>query len=88
VFKNIKIKIYKTVIIPVVLCGRKTLLHSLREEYGLRVLENRMLRRVFGPNKEEIRGWRKLHNEELYNLYSSPKFITVIKSRRIRWAGM
>jgi hypothetical protein len=51
------------------------------------VLENRMLRRVFGPNKEEIRGWRKLHNEELYNLYCSPSIIRIIKSKRLRWGG-
>jgi hypothetical protein len=60
----------------------------LREEDGLRVIESRVLRRVFGPTTDEvIRGWRKLHNEKLYDLYSSPSIIRMIKSRRMRWAG-
>jgi hypothetical protein len=54
----------------------------------LRVIENRVLRRIFGPKGDEVTGgWRKLHNEELHNLYSSPSIIRVIKSRRMRWAG-
>jgi hypothetical protein len=61
---------------------------TLREEHRLRVFENRVLRRIFGPKRDEItRGWRKLHNEELHGLYSSPSIVTVIKARRMRWAG-
>jgi hypothetical protein len=61
---------------------------TLREEHRLRVFENRVLRRIFVPKRDEvIGGWRKLHNEELLKLYSSPSIIRIIKSRRIRWAG-
>jgi hypothetical protein len=61
---------------------------TLREEHRLRVFENRVLRRIFGPKRDEvIGGWRKLHNEKLHNLYSSPDIIRIIKSRRMRWAG-
>jgi hypothetical protein len=61
---------------------------TLREECRLRVLENKVLRRIFGPKRDEITGeWRRLHNKELYALYSSPHIIRVIKSRRLRWAG-
>jgi hypothetical protein len=61
---------------------------TLREEHKLRVCENRGLRRIFGPKRDEVTGdWRKLHNEELHNLYSSPNIIRMIKSRRVRWAG-
>jgi hypothetical protein len=59
----------------------------LREEHRLRVFENRVLRRIFGPKREEDRSWRKLHNDELHSLYSSPNIVRVIKSRRMRWAG-
>jgi hypothetical protein len=60
---------------------------TLREEQRLRVFENRVLRRIFGPKRDEVIGWRRLHNEKLHNLYSSPSIIRVIKSRRKRWAG-
>jgi hypothetical protein len=61
---------------------------TLREEHRLRVFENRVLRRIFGPKRDEVTGeWRKLHSEELHNLCSSPDIIRQIKSRRMRWAG-
>jgi hypothetical protein len=60
----------------------------LREEHKLRVFEKKVLRRLFGPKRDGVTGgWRKLHNEELHNLYSSPSIIRIIKSRRMRWAG-
>jgi hypothetical protein len=86
--RNVKVKIYKTIILPVVLYWCETWSLTLREEHRLRVFENRVLRRVFGPKRDEVTGeWRKLHNEELHNLYSSPDFIRQIKSRQMRWAG-
>jgi hypothetical protein len=73
---------------PVVLYGCETWSLTLREENLLRVLENGVLRRIFGPNRDEVTGeWRKLHNEKLHILYSSPNIIRQIKSRRMRWAG-
>jgi hypothetical protein len=72
----------------VVLCGYETWSLTLREEHKLRVFENRVLRRIFGPKRDGVTGgWRKLYNEELHNLYSSPSIIRIIKSRRMRWAG-
>jgi hypothetical protein len=72
----------------VVLYGYKTWYLTLREEHRLRVFENKVLRRIFGPQRDEVvGGWRKLHNEELHNLYSSPSKIRMIQSRRMRWAG-
>jgi hypothetical protein len=59
----------------------------LAEEHRLRVFENRVLRRIFGPKREEDGSWRKLHNDELHSLYSSPNIVRVIKSMRMRWAG-
>jgi hypothetical protein len=77
-------RIYKTIILPVVLYGCETWSLTLREEHRLRVFENRVLSGIFGPKSDEVTGgWRKLHNEELHNLYSSPSIIRVIKSRRI-----
>ena len=71
--KNLKIKIYRTVILPVVLYGCETWSLTLREEHRLRVFENRVLRRIFGPKRDGVTGeWRKLHNEELNDLYPNP----------------
>jgi hypothetical protein len=84
--KNLKIKTYKTVIFPVVLCGCETWSLTLREEHRLRVFGNRVLRRIFGSKREEDGSWRKLHNDELHSLYSSPNTVGVIKSRRMKWA--
>jgi len=86
--KNLKIKIYGTIILPVVLYGCETWSLTLREERSLRVFENMVLRRVFGPKRNEVTGeWRKLHNEELRDLYSLPNTVRVVKSRRMRWVG-
>jgi hypothetical protein len=85
--KNLKIKTYKTVISPFVLYGCETWSLVLREEHRLRVIENKVLRRIFGPKREEDGSQRKLRNDELHNLYSSPNIIRVIKSRRMMWAG-
>jgi hypothetical protein len=80
--KNIIIRIYKAALLPVVLYGCETWLLKLREERRLRVFENKVLRRIFGPKRDEVTGyWRKLHNEELHNLYPSPN--RMIKSLRI-----
>jgi hypothetical protein len=78
--KHVKIKIYRTIILPVVLYGCETWSLRLREGRRLRVFENRVLRRVFGPKSEEVRGeWKKIHNEKLNNQYSSPNIVRVIK---------
>jgi hypothetical protein len=85
--KNLKIQIYKTVTLPVVLYECETWSLILRKEYRLRAFENSVLWRIFGPKREED-GWgRKLHNDELHNLYSSPNIVRVIKSRMMMWAG-
>jgi hypothetical protein len=85
--KNLKIRIYKRIILPVVLYGCETWPLTVREEHKLMVFENRMLRRIFGPKRDQVMGgWRKLHNEELHDLYTLPSIVRIIKSRRIRWA--
>jgi hypothetical protein len=73
--------------LPVVLYACETWSLTLREEHRLRGFENRVLRRIFGPKREEDGSWRKLHNDELHGLNSSPNIVRVIKSRRMRWAG-
>jgi len=76
------------IILPVVLYGCETWSLTLREERKLRVFENMVLRRIFGTRRDEVTGeWRRLHNEELNDLYSSANIVRVIKSRRIRWVG-
>jgi hypothetical protein len=76
------------IILPVVLYGYETWSLTLREDHRLRVFENKVLRRIFGSKRDEVMGeWRKLHNEELRDLYSSPSIIRIIKSMRMRWAG-
>jgi len=80
--KNLKIKKYRTIILPVVLYGCGT--WSLT----LRVFENRVLKRIFGDRRDKVTGeWRKLHNKELNDLYSSPNIVRVIKPTTIRWVG-
>jgi hypothetical protein len=87
--KNLKIKIYRSIILPVALYGCETWSLTLREEHGLRVFENRvLLRRIFGTKMDELTGkWRKLHNEELNDLHSPPNIVWVIKFKSMRWAG-
>jgi hypothetical protein len=85
--KKLKIKIYKIVILPVVLYGCETWSLTLGEEHRPRVFEKRVLRKIFGPKGEEDGSWRKLYNDEFHSLYSSPNILRVIESRRMRWAG-
>ena len=85
--KSLKIKVYRNIILSVVLYGRETWSLTLRKERKLRVFENTVLRRIFGPRRDEETGeWRRLHNEELNDFYSSPNIVRVIKSRILRWA--
>jgi hypothetical protein len=88
--KSVNIKIYRTIILLVVLYGCETWSPTLMEEGRLRVFENRVLKRIFRPMRDKVTvtgKWRRLHNEELYALYSSLNIIWVIKSRRLRWTG-
>ncbi|KAJ4431782.1 hypothetical protein ANN_20387 [Periplaneta americana] len=86
--KSLKVRIYKTVILPVILYSCETWTLTLREQQRLRVFENKVLRKIFGAKRDEVTGeWRKLHNAELHALYTSPDIIRNIKSRRLRWAG-
>jgi hypothetical protein len=74
--------------LPAVLYGRDTWSLTLKEEHKLRLFENRVLRRIYGPKRNEVLGgWRKLHNEELHNLHFSPNIVRMIKPRRVRLAG-
>ena len=85
---NKKTQIHRTIILPVVLYGCEAWSLTLRKERKLRVFENMVLRRIFGPRRNEVTGeWRRLHNEELNEMYSSPNIVRVIKSRRMRRAG-
>jgi hypothetical protein len=86
--KNLKVKIYRTIILRVVLYGCETWSPTCWEKRWLRVFENRVLRKIFGPKWGEVtREWRKQHNEEVNDLYCSPSIVRVIKSRRMRWVG-
>jgi hypothetical protein len=83
--KNLKIRIYKPIILPVVLYEYEIWFLTLREKHKPRISENRVLRRIFGPRRDKVTGgWRKLYSEELHDLYSSPSIIRIIKSR-MRW---
>jgi hypothetical protein len=84
---NLKIKIYKTVILPVVLYGCETWSLTLGEDHRLKSFENRVLRKIFGPKRDVGGSWRILHNDELHSLYSSPNIVWVIKSWRLRSDG-
>jgi len=86
--RTLKIKIYRTIILPVVLYGRETWSLTLREKSRLWVFENRVFRRLFGPKRDEVTGERrKLHKEALRDLYTLPNIVRVVKSRRMKWAG-
>jgi hypothetical protein len=85
--KNIEIKIYKTAILPVVLYRCENWSFTLSGEHRLRIFENILLRNILGPRREEDGSRRKLHNDEVHDLCSSPNIVRVIKSRRLRWTG-
>jgi hypothetical protein len=82
------IRLYKIIVLLVVLYGCETWSLTLREGYRLRMFENRMLRKIYEPKRDEvIGGWRKQYNEELHNLYCSPSIIRIVELKRVRWAG-
>jgi hypothetical protein len=86
--RNVKVKTHKTTILPVVLYGCETWCLTLRKRHRLRVFETRVLRRIFGPKRDEVTAeYRKFHGEKLHNLYLPPDVIRQIKSRRMRWVG-
>ena len=86
--KNLKIKIYRTIVFNLVYYGCETWSLTVKEQRRLRVFRNRVLRRMFGPKRDEVKKeWRKLHNEELNDLYCSPNIFRVTKLGIIRWAG-
>jgi hypothetical protein len=86
---NVKIRTCKTIILPVVLYGCEAWSLTLTKAHKLRVFENRVPRRIFGPKRDKVtRSWRKQYTEELHNLYSLPSIFRMIKSRRMRWEGM
>jgi hypothetical protein len=85
--KNLRIKKYKAIILAVVLCGCEPCSLTLREECWLRVFENKSLKRIFWPKRNENGEWRRPHNEELNSLFGSRNIVRVIKSIRKRWAG-
>jgi hypothetical protein len=86
--KNIKIRIHRTIILPVALYGCEIWSLTLREEHRPRLFQNRVLRRIFGPKRDEATGgWKKLHHEELHNLYSSPSIIRIIKAGHVEKMG-
>ena len=86
--RKLKLKIYRTVILPVILYGCESWSTTVADEQKLRVFENKILRKIYGPKRDEMTGeWRRLHNEELHGLYDSPDVVKIMKSRRLRWAG-
>ena len=85
--KNLKIKIYKRIILPVVLYGNETWSLTLKEERKLRVFENRILKSIFEPKRDTNWKWKRFRNYELHSLYRSPNIFRVISSTRLRWAG-
>jgi hypothetical protein len=87
-YRNVRVKKYKALILPFVSCGCETWSLTLRKEHRLKVFENRVLRGIFGPKTDEVPGeWRMLHNKKLHNLYSLPNIIRQIKSWRMRFVA-
>jgi hypothetical protein len=86
-YKNLKIKIYETIISPVLFYACEAWSLTLRKAHRLRIFENRILRRIFGPKRDSNGEWKRLQNEELHSLYRSPNIVSVIKSKRLKWTG-